>query len=239
MKRKKIGVSLAGILLLIALVCKLYVDDAYVADAAAHAAMKGDSAVSVEKVGELTVFSSETPTAGFLFYPGGKVEATAYAPLLRNLAERDVLCILIPMPGNLAVLKPNAAQGVAEQFPQIERWYIGGHSLGGSMAASYAAKNAETLEGLVLLAAYSTADLHSSGLRVLSLYGSENGVLNRERYGENRENLPEEALEFEIPGGNHAGFGSYGAQDGDGEATISAAHQAQLAAEIIAEFMAK
>lgn len=172
-----------------------------------------------------------------MLYPGGKVEYTAYAPLMLALAERDVLCVLIPMPCNLAVLHPNAAEGIPEQFPEIENWYIGGHSLGGSMAASYGVKHSEELGGLVLLAAYSTADLTDSGLDVLSMYGSEDGVLNMEKYESYRGNLPETTVEIVIPGGNHALFGSYGAQDGDGEASISPAEQIQYVAERIAEFV--
>lgn len=105
------------------------------------------------------------------------------------------------------------------------------------MAASYAAKHGEELGGLVLLAAYATADLTDSALDVLSLYGSEDGVLNMEKQENYRKNLPETTVEIVIPGGNHAGFGSYGAQDGDGEASISAAQQIQYTAEAIWELV--
>lgn len=236
-KRYIVGISLVAVLLALVIGWGVYVGDYYSADETAVTAMAGSEMVSVQKIDKMTVFSPENPTAGLLFYPGGKVEYTAYAPLMMALAERDVLCVLIPMPCNLAVLNPNAADGIPEQFPEIENWYIGGHSLGGSMAASYAAKHSEELRGLVLLAAYSTADLADSGLNVLSVYGSEDGVLNMEKYESYRGNLPETTAELVIPGGNHAGFGSYGAQDGDGEASISPAEQIQYTAERIAEFV--
>ena len=105
------------------------------------------------------------------------MEHTAYAPLMKELAEKDILCVLVKMPFHLAVFDINAADGIREQFPEIKSWYIGGHSLGGSMAASYVSKHTEDFEGLVLLAAYSTEDLSDSGLKVLSVYGSEDGVL--------------------------------------------------------------
>lgn len=234
-KRFLVGLSLAAIL--VWLVSALYVGDYYHADEAAVAALAGSETVSVEKTDRMTVFSPGNPTAGLLFYPGGKVECTAYAPLMLALAGQDVLCVLIPMPWNLAVLNPNAAEGIPELFPEVENWYIGGHSLGGSMAAGYAAKHPEELGGLVLLAAYSTADLTDSGLDVLSIYGSEDGVLNMEKYEGCRGNLPEDTVEIIISGGNHADFGSYGAQDGDGEASISSAGQIQYTAERIAEFV--
>ena len=236
-KRYIVGICLVAVLLALMIGWGVYVGDYYSADETAVAAMAGSETVSVQKMDKMTVFSPENPTAGFLFYPGGKVESTAYAPLMLALAERDVLCVLIPMPCNLAVLNPNAAEGIQAQFPEIENWYIGGHSLGGSMAASYAAKHGEELGGLVLLAAYATADLTDSALDVLSLYGSEDGVLNLEKQENYRKNLPETTVEIVIPGGNHAGFGSYGAQDGDGEASISNAEQILYTAEAIAEFV--
>lgn len=236
-KRHIVGISLVAALLALVFGWVVYVSDYYSAGETAAAAMAGSETVTVQNMDKMTVFTPKSPVAGLLFYPGGKVEATAYAPLMLTLAERDVLCVLIPMPCNLAVLNPNAAEGIPERFPEIENWYIGGHSLGGSMAASYGAKHPERLKGLVLLAAYSTADLTGSGLDVLSLYGSEDGVLNREKYESYRGNLPETTVELVIPGGNHAFFGSYGAQDGDGEATISPDGQIRYTAEVIAEFV--
>lgn len=100
------------------------------------------------------------------------------------------------MPCNLAVLDMNAANGIQEEFPDIHNWYIGGHSLGGAMAASYVAKHTSEYKGLVLLGAYSTKDISSSGLKVLSVYGSEDKVLNKDKYESNKTNLPQDYKEF-------------------------------------------
>ena len=113
---------------------------------------------------------------------------------------------------------------------------MSGHSLGGSMAASYLSRHPDDFEGLILLAAYSTADLKDSGLSVLSVYGSEDGVMNRNSYETYRENLPADFTEFIIPGGCHAYFGCYGAQKGDGTPEITNEEQIQLTAEAIGEF---
>lgn len=238
---KKLRITLITVaVLVLALVigCGIYVSDYYRADDAAITALAGSEAVSVQQMGDMVVFSPEDAATGFIFYPGGKVEYTAYAPLMMALAEQNVLCAVVEMPFNLAVLDMNAAEGVPEQFPEIENWYIGGHSLGGSMAAGFAADNTESFDGLVLLAAYSTADLTGTELKVISLYGSEDGVLNMEKYESYRSNLPETVVETVIEGGNHAGFGSYGTQAGDGEAAISAEEQVQMTAELLAEFFA-
>lgn len=179
--------------------------------------------------------TAEKPSFGLVFYPGGKVEHTAYSPLMAALAELGALAVLVEMPFNLAVFDIDAADGIREQYPEIEKWYIGGHSLGGSMAASYLAEHTDEFSGLVLLGAYSTADLSSSGLSVLSVYGTEDGVMNREKYAENKKNLPKNFRELVIEGGCHAYFGMYGEQDGDGAATISCEEQILITAEAIFE----
>jgi len=220
------------VILVLAGVAALYAGDYYHADEEAIMACQSSDTVTVTYVsGGQYDFVPENPQAGIIFYPGGKVEYTAYAPLMQKLAEEDILCIVPKMPLNLAVLDVGAAEDIMKQYPEITDWYIGGHSLGGSMAASYAADHADELEGLILLAAYSTADLTGSGFEVFSVYGSEDKVLNMEKYEEYRSNLPEDVYELIIEGGNHAGFGSYGAQEGDGEAAISSSEQIEAAVE--------
>ena len=215
-----------------------YLSDYYHADSAAVEAMAvQNDGVQVEQDGDVTWFIPTSPAAGFIFYPGGKVECTAYAPLLRAISQRGILCALVKMPGNLAVLSPNAADGLQQAHPEITDWYIGGHSLGGAMAASYSSKHSEDYEGLILLAAYSTKNLTGTSLRVLSVYGSEDGVMNRESYEKDRSNLPSDFTEAVIPGGCHAQFGSYGAQKGDGTPTISGADQIQQTADLVEKFV--
>lgn len=174
------------------------------------------------------VLAPEDASTGLIFYPGGKVEHSAYLPLMKNLASEGILCVLVEMPFHLAVLDMDAADGIPAQYPQIENWCIGGHSLGGSMAATYLSDHAEEYDGLVLLGSYSTADLSQSGLSVLSIYGSNDLVMNRDNYQKYRSNLPADFREIVIDGGCHAYFGMYGPQDGDGTPTITNEEQIHL-----------
>ena len=182
--------------------------------------------------GSLVFYPAEYDSA-VIFYPGGKVEALAYIPLMERLAQEGVLAVLMPMPFNLAVLAKNAAAEIPELFPEVEHWYMAGHSLGGSMAAAFASENTSWVEGLVLLAAYSTEPLT---VPVLSIYGSEDGVLSMEKYEQYRSNLPV-LTELVIDGGNHAGFGLYGSQEGDGTATLTNLEQIDRTAAAIAGFV--
>ena len=222
----------ACLLLAIAMGTTAYLLDGYDAAPDALAAMQG----SVHN-GHAQVFEPEAVRAGLIFYPGGLVDHEAYAPLMQALAERGILCLLTEMPLDLAVLDMNAADGLQALYPQVERWLIGGHSLGGAMAAGYAAKHAGAYHGLVLLGAYSTADLRGTDLSVLSIYGTQDGVLNREKYEACRKYYPERFEEIVIDGGNHAYFGDYGAQKGDGEAEITREEQMRITADAIVNML--
>ena len=227
--KRKIFIITTSVLLTLAIIigaCAIYLGDYYRADEGAIAVFNTDEniTVSVSENGNV-IFEPQNATCGFIFYPGGKVEHHAYEPLLAELAREGVLCVIVKMPFKLAVFDIGAADGIQEQYPKIENWYIGGHSLGGSMAASYLEKNSEDYEGLILLGSYSTADLSNTDLKVLSIYGSEDKVMNREKYEENKSNLPSGFTEIVIDGGCHAYFGMYGAQDGDGMPTISNGEQ--------------
>ncbi|MBR4726932.1 MAG: alpha/beta hydrolase [Clostridia bacterium] len=225
-----------ALVLLGALAGLIYVRDAYPAQPAAIEAMAGSTQITVTQAGTLTFFSPPQPTAGLIFYPGGKVEPEAYAPLLTACAQRGLLCVLVSMPGNLAVLHSNAADGIQARYPALTHWYLCGHSLGGAMAASYIAKHPADYDGLILLAAYSAADLRETGLRVLSVRGSEDGVLDRDKYAAAAGNLPPGAEEYVIEGGCHAYFGDYGPQAGDGTPAISCDAQIRQTADRIAAF---
>ncbi len=233
-----LGISLA-VLLALFVVCAVYLSNGYEADTEAINAFATDVSVTREERTDGLVFSPQEPQKGFIFYPGGKVEHIAYEPLMRALAAEGFLCVLLEMPFDLAVLAVNAADGVREQYPAVTEWYIGGHSLGGSMAASYLQKNAQSYAGLVLLGSYSTADLSQSGLSVLSVYGSEDLVLNREKYEQCRQNLPQDTREVVIEGGCHAYFGMYGAQAGDGTPTVTNEEQIARTVQEIVAFAAK
>ena len=235
-RKRKIFIVTSSIVLVLAIVigaCTIYLGDYYHADNEAIGAFLPQGTTWNEEPDGTIVFEPEGATKGFIFYPGGKVEYTAYIPLMQVCAEQGILCVLVEMPFNLAVFDVNAADGIQEQYPEIENWYIGGHSLGGSMAASYLEKNAEDYEGLILLGSYSTADLSETDLDALLIYGSEDKVMNHEKYGENKSNLPEDYTEIIIDGGCHAYFGMYGAQDGDGIPTITNEEQMHQTADAI------
>ena len=242
-KKRRLKISLIVTLSIIALIiigCGIYLGDYYRADMDsinAFSSMTGIEYIALDD-GSIAL-GDEKASTGFIFYPGGKVEHTAYIPLMASISSRGILCIIAKMPFNLAVFDINAANGLMADFPQITEWYIGGHSLGGSMACPYLASSIDKFKGLILLGSYSTVDLSDTGVDVLSVYGSQDRVLNREKYEECKKNLPPDFSEKVIEGGCHAYFGMYGEQDGDGVASITQSEQIKITAEVILEMINK
>ena len=229
-KRRKAVLS-ASALLLIAAFCFVWLSDFYPADPESGQYLVSAGGVKLERSVNGWRFDGPGEAAALIFYPGAKVEAAAYAPLLFSLAAGGVDAFLVQMPFRLAVLDQRAAERLIGTYP-YRRWILAGHSLGGAMASGYAAAHADTVGGLVLLAAYPTEKLDDSQA-FLSVYGDRDGVLNFERYETSRACWPRTAQELVIPGGNHAQFGNYGPQSGDGEAAISRAEQQKLTVDAI------
>lgn len=216
-----------------------YANDYYQATADAVEALQSDGSVTITETDDAITFApnGEVPEEGIIFYPGGKVESEAYAPLLRSLAEADLLVVVAKMPFHLAVFDADAAEAIMAQEESVQDWYLAGHSLGGGMASSFAADQSDDVAGLIFLASYPSADLTDAPFPVISIYGSEDKVLSRESYEKAQEKLPDDYTEIVLDGGNHGQFGDYGMQAGDGTATISTNQQQQLTVEVITSFI--
>jgi len=180
-----------------------------------------------------------SPTVGLILYPGGRVDFRAYAPTAQAIAEQGYFVALMRMPLNLAVFAPDAAAEVIAAYPEIAHWAVGGHSLGGAMAAHFVATHPGAVDGLVLWAAYpaSSDDLSQSGVRVVSISASFDGLATPEKIDASRPLLPADTVWVTIQGGNHAQFGWYGPQPGDDPAAISRETQQAQIIEATVEFL--
>lgn len=191
-----------------------------------------DPAVTVSSLGDGYVLApSETASerkaieesTAVVFYPGGRVHPSAYVPVLAPVVERTGATVFVPKPPlNLAVLDSAMAGPIIDDHPEIEQWYVGGHSLGGAMACRYVTENPDQIAGLFLFGSYCDRDISTTDVRVLTVRGETDTVLDRDAYRENRANLPENrTTEVMIRGMNHSQFGVYGGQPGDSRATKS------------------
>lgn len=233
--------TVAQLCLLIAVVTLFYVSDYYEAsDYAVSVVNVAQQDVVVEKGDQCFAFypeDRENIKAGFIFYPGGKVDCIAYAPLMQTIAKEGYFCVLVKMPDNLAVLNMDAAENIRKQYPTVTDWYIGGHSLGGAIASSYLSNHLNEYKGLILMGAYSNKDLSNANLKVLSIYGSEDEVMNLQNYNKYRSNLPADFEEVIIAGGCHSFFGDYGMQEGDGNPSITKEEQWNIVAEKMGNYL--
>ena len=230
-RRKKWLVAGGMILLVLAILAGVffwYVSDYYRAEDAALEILAQDSGITVQD--NLTMLSPAAPTdTAMIFYPGAKVEAEAYLPLLDQIRQTGITCILVHMPFHMAIFDANAAEDVIDQFPAFQHWYIAGHSMGGAMASQFASEHPDQIDGLILMGAYIYGDYPAE--KTLTIYGSLNQSV--EDLIDYTENI------VEIEGGNHAQFGNYSPQKGDLPAAISAEEQQKQTVAAIEAFLAQ
>lgn len=206
----------------------------------AEAALKSDELVkvSIQKDGfrfEPAAGDTAIQQPNVIFYPGGLVEPASYAPIARKLAEAGHRVYIASMPLHLAFTGQNRADTFISEHPN-ESFIIGGHSLGGVFASRYAAEHTDHLNGVFFLGAYAdkAGNLADSDLSVLQITASNDGVLNWENWGKGKQFMPSHTEYVKIEGGNHAQFGSYGAQKGDKPAALSPEEQLeQVSAELL------
>lgn len=236
---KKLKMALYIILALIILIAGFslwYLNDYYHADASVNAYLNGTDNVSVEKIDNGLFLDGPGNDSALIFYPGAKIEYTAYLPLFTELANDGVDCFIVEMPFNLAFFGLDSADSIVSNTNfTYDKWYISGHSLGGVVASYYVKNHSTDYDGLILLASYPAEDLNN--VSVLSIYGSNDKVFNKETYDKSKGLMDYNLTEYVINGGNHAQFASYGNQAGDGVATIPSENQRKQTEKEILEFI--
>ena len=264
--RKKILLILSILLVVVLLAAvagfKIYTSNYYAADEASYEIIKesvgDDVSYHTDDTGTVFLPKGKQVKAVIFFYPGGKVEYTAYSALMYELADKGYICVLPRMPENLAFLRVDAMDAIRANYAQEMTavkdldWYLAGHSLGGVAAAKYLTEEsvpetegqsggtgtkADAFKGLILCASYPADDLSGLGIRFLSIRGSNDGVLNLKRYEESRKFWPADSTEKVINGGIHSFFGCYGIQKGDGEPGITNMEQLETTATMIDEWI--
>lgn len=189
------------------------------AEEAPVAEARADPAITIDDVAEGIVLSPADGRSdvGLVFIPGAKVDPWAYVPLLQDVAAGGVTVVITRPWLNLAFFDLRGLDAFTSAAPEIDRWGVGGHSLGGVRACQLA----QDADALILFASYCAVDLSETDLPVLSLAGSEDGLSTPAKIADARHLLPDDAVMVEIDGASHASFGAYGPQSGDGEPAIS------------------
>ena len=211
----------------------------YPARIVALSALESTDRVTITQDKWIVFEPAEETEIGLIFYPGGLVEPTAYAPVLHQIAEKGILVIIPPMPLNLAIFNTGAADPVIDAYPDITTWILAGHSLGGASAAIFAENDPNRIDAIALWDSYppNSADLSDNSISAISIFGTTNNFPNTENFNDKKHLLPADTIFIGIEGANHAQFGDYGPQRGDVVASMSLSEQHERVAEIMLDLI--
>lgn len=180
-----------------------------------------DGIAITETATEISLGADAPHERGFAFQPGAKVAPHAYIPILAKVAKAcDCELVIVKQPLQIGFLAPNAVDAVRKEHPEVTRWALGGHSLGGVVAAR-AADEDPSIDALVLWASYPAEPLARTDLNVASIWGSADGLATSEKRAAAASRLPSSAAVTIVEGGVHSFFGDYGMQPGDGTPSVS------------------
>ena len=238
--RRIILIVLAAVLVLSAVIIGmcLFNERPAVQTVATYQSTYCDTVISVAEDGGVEILPRNTDAdIGIVFYVGAQITPDAYIPFLARIAEQGYACFIPDLTFNMAALEPKAADDIISAHPEIKSWILAGHSMGGLTASGYADDHRDTVDGLILIAAYTNRDMSDANLPVLAVFGDTDGVMNKKLYDKRLAWNPSDFEEHIIPGANHAQYGDYGKQPRDNDATISAEKQQSQTAEIILDWL--
>jgi hypothetical protein len=207
----------------------VYASMVYTAEPAALAEVTSNTRITVTETHDTVTL---TPAAGatgdgIVFFAGAKVDPAAYAPTFTELVEAGVTVVIVRPILGFAIMEFRPLATFTAAAPGVTNWMVGGHSLGGVRACQYAADASTNpdpdpaITGVILFGSYCATDISEADVPVLSLAGSADGLSTPNKIADAASLVPADATFVEIEGANHASFGAYGAQRGDGVATAT------------------
>ena len=197
------------------------------------------SLVDDKKDEDYIVFGEKDAKIGVIFYQGAKVEAEAYSYLGEALAKDGHFVVMPKLPLNLAILGINEVGSVIEKYPEVQKWYVAGHSMGGAMISKYAFQHEEKVDGIIFLGSYPADDFSTKSIPMLSIYGEVDALATVEKIENNKKFMSKNTTMHMIKGGNHAHFGMYGEQKGDNASLITPKAQRDETVKVIEEWLLK
>ena len=208
----------------------------YRASDTARSYLESDSVVNFKNAQHWYEFDNiENNENAIIFYSGGKVEDASYAELCSEISHQGIDVFLLKMPLYFPLLNIKGADKVVN-VKEYKNVYLMGHSLGGTTAALYLKDTRYSYKGIIFLASYANKKLNDD-YKCLSIYGSNDTVLNKKEYEKNKSNFPSGYKEVVIEGGIHSYFGDYGNQRGDGTPTITRDEQITKTKEEVLSFI--
>ncbi|MGM2839534.1 alpha/beta hydrolase [Bacillus cereus group sp. Bce002] len=197
------------------------------------------SLIEDKKDEDYIVFGEKDAKIGVVFYQGAKVEAEAYSYLGEALAKGGHFVVMPKLPLNLAILEINEVDSVIEKYPEVQKWYVAGHSMGGAMISKYAFQHEDKVDGIIFLGSYPAEDFSTKSIPMLSIYGEVDALATVEKIENNKKFMSKNTTMHMIKGGNHAHFGMYGEQKGDNASLITSKAQQDETVKVMEEWLLK
>lgn len=237
-RERRLWLSLIGALVVVGLTVVAIWIRPFGATESGLEAMQGSDAVSVSQTGSRILMEPDgDPVGGLVFYPGARVDARAYANILTPVVEAGWEVVIVKPPFGIAFFSTSFAERWIEERPSLDTWAVGGHSLGGVVAAS-AADRDRGVDALVLYASFPASDISRADVDVVSIYGLDDGIAAPEDIEASRSDLPASAELVPLDGVVHSDFGDYGIQPGDGRPTLTKPDAQELIADATLELLA-
>lgn len=188
--------------------------------------------------GYIGLIPNVSSNRGIIVYPGAFAEPEGYAYVFKYLAQKGVSVFIIKSPLNFALLNTGSASKIISENPNVSKWYVAGHSLGGVAACEFAKSHQAELSGLILMASYCNGNAKNIGLPVLSLSATNDGLTTNQDVEDSRSKLPDDTVFVVIKGGNHTQFGAFEKlQPRDNNADIAQTAQAEQLKDSIWAFI--
>lgn len=197
------------------------------------------SLVDDKKDEENIVFGEKDAKIGVIFYQGAKVEVEAYSYLGEDLAKDGHFVVMPKLPLNLAIFGINVVDSVIEKYPEVQKWYVAGHSMGGAMISKYAFQHEDKVDGIIFLGSYPADNFSTKSMPMLSIYGEVDALATVEKIENSKKLMSKNTTMHMIKGGNHANFGMYGEQKGDNASLITPKAQRDETVKAIEQWILK
>lgn len=236
--KKKTLIATVSLLIIFVIGFFIWLSNGYTLENDYMEYMNSNSSVNVTNKGEYTYFTPKNvdATKGFIFYPGERVDSSSYAKLCNMIASHGYKVVSVDMPFNYAAFGKNKAEEIISENPDISKWVIGGDSLGGTVASNYVVDN-RNIDGMVFISSYPEKDMKDLGVKVLSIWGSKDDIIDYKKLINSKDQLPLDSKYVEIEGANHSQFANYGTYKGDEDALISNDEQIEITVNNIIEFL--
>lgn len=195
-----------------------------------------DIVSKMDKVGNDYYFRGDSGV-GFIIFTGAKMDEKSYAYIAELLHKEGHTVVLPKFMFHMSSTGTNRGIEIMESNPEIEKWFLIGHSIGGMPISRIAVQKPANLQGLAFLASYVSTDLSELDVSAIHIMASNDNFYSEKQRAEERlDYLPKNSTVITIEGASHQGFGAYDSWGDRGGATLPWKEQQKQAVRMMLDF---